>query len=334
MTTTEHLTALTEGAVDGGRRTAAPGIEAPVRARVPADVDAPDRILAGLTSRQVAVLAVAAATAYLGWHALHPVVPASVLVALAVPLTGLTFALVVGRRDGLGLDTWLAHSIRYAKAPRRLVPVRIPPLPAWAPELPSKQPTLGVLQLPADAIEADGVIRTGSSRAVAVVAATTVNPTHSSAIDEAGLVAGFAGWLNSLTRAAQVVVSSRRLDLAPRAIHAAEAADRLANPALAGAAVGYAQFLLDLAETRQPLTRTVTVCTSGTGADPAIAARRAADQATTLLAGLGATTEVLDGVAVTALLTGSIDPFGPGDASWPRTPVTRHVSGAHGGGVS
>src|SRR3954454_10055333 len=104
MTTSHHLSAPAEGTGDGAHPAAAPDLEVPVRARVPADVEAPDRILAGLTTRQVAVLAVAAAPTYLGWHALQRVVPASVLAGLAVPLTGLTFALVVGRRDGLGLD--------------------------------------------------------------------------------------------------------------------------------------------------------------------------------------------------------------------------------------
>src|SRR3954451_20543765 len=172
MTTTEHLPAPVNGADHGGRRASAPGLEVSVRARVPADVDAPDKILAGLTSRQVAVLAVAAVAAYLGWHTLHRMVPTSMLIGLAVPLTGLIFALVVGRRDGLGLDLWLVHAIRYAPAPRRLVPLRGPPLPAWAPALPSKQPTMGVLRLPADAIEPNGLIRTGRSTAVAVVATT------------------------------------------------------------------------------------------------------------------------------------------------------------------
>ena len=244
MTTTEHLSAPANGANDGRRRASAPGLEGSVRARVPADVDAPDRILAGLTSRQVAVLAVAAVAAYLGWDTLHRMVPTSMLVGLAVPVTGVTFALVVGRRDGLALDVWLAHAIRYARTPRRLVPTRVPPLAAWAPELPSKQPTVGVLRLPAEAIERDGVIRTGRSTSVAVVAATTVNATGSSLTDRAGLVASFAGWLNSLAGATQVVVSSRCLDLAARAMHVAQDRRPLENPALAGAAVGYAQFLL------------------------------------------------------------------------------------------
>src|ERR687886_2012362 len=144
--TSHHLPALANRAADGAHR-AAPDLEVPVRARVPADVDAPDRILAGLTTRQVAVLAVAAVAAYLGWHALHRVAPTSVLAGLAVPMAGLTFALVVGRRDGLGLDVWLAHAIRYARAPRRLVPARVTPLPPWAPAPPSKQPSVGVLRL-------------------------------------------------------------------------------------------------------------------------------------------------------------------------------------------
>ena len=334
MTTSHHLPAIADGASDGAHRATAPDLEPPARVRVPADVEAPDRILAGLTTRQVAILAVAAAAAYLGWHALHRVAPTSVLAGLAVPMAGLTFALVIGRRDGLGLDVWLAHAIRYARAPRRLVPTGVTPLPSWAPALPSKQPSVGVLRLPAAAVEPDGVIRTGRSTAVAVVAATTVNATQSSTTDQAGLVAGFASWLNSLTGRAQIVVSSRRVDLATRATHAAEAADKLANPALAGAAVAYAQFLLDLAEARQPMARAVTVTTTGTGADPAIVARRAADQASAAFAGLGASVDVLDAAAVTGLLAGSVDPYAPGEASWARSPATQPVSGRRGGAPS
>ena len=333
MTTSHHLPALADGASDGAHPAAVPGLEPSVRARVPADVEAPDRILAGLTTRQVAVLAVAAAAAYLGWHALHQVAPTSLLAGLAMPMAGLTFALVVGRRDGLGLDVWLAHAIKYARAPHKLVPARVTPLPAWAPALPSKQPPVGVLRLPAVAIEPDGVIRTSRSTAVAVVAATTVNATQSSTTDQAGLVTGFASWLNSLTGRAQIVVSSRRVDLATRASRAAKAADELANPALAEAAVGYAQFLLDLAEARQPMARAVTVTTTGSGADPVIVARRAADQAAAAFAGLGASVEVLDAGAVTVLLASGVDPFGPGDASSPRTSVSQPVSGVRGGGV-
>ena len=334
MTTTEHLPAPANGANDGRRRASAPGLEGSVRARVPADVDAPDRILAGLTSRQVAVLAVAAVAAYLGWDTLHRMVPTSMLVGLAVPVTGVTFALVVGRRDGLALDVWLAHAIRYARTPRRLVPARVPPLAAWAPELPSKQPTVGVLRLPADAIEPDGVIRTGRSTSVAVVAATTVNATESSPTDRAGLVAELRGLAEqSRRRDAGRGLQPASRSSRPRDARARRPPTSSRTPPWPGPRSATRSSYSTWPKRGSRLVRTVTVTTSGTGSDPAIVARRAADQAAAALAGLGSSAEVLDGAAVTALLAGSVDPFAPGDASWPRASIAQPVSGARGGGV-
>jgi hypothetical protein len=302
------------------------------RARMSADVEAPDRIVAGLTSRQVAVLAVVAATAYLGWRAVRHAVPGTVLVTAAVPVAGLTFALVMGRRDGLGLDVWLGHAARYARDPRRLLPARVPAAPTWAPPVATgRQPRVGVLRLPAAAIAADGVIRTGRSASVAVVAAATVNVGLRTAADQAGLVAGFASWLNGLTGPAQMVVAAHRVDLPARAVHVADTAQHLGCPALTTMAHEYARFLLDLAEARDPLARAVTVTVAGTGADASVAARRAADQAAAALAGLGTVAQVLDGPAVTALLTADVDPFGPGEPTQPRTPLGSPVSGVWAG---
>src|SRR5450631_1525527 len=60
-----------------------------LRARVPADIEAPDRILGDLTARQVAVLAIGAAVAYLAWRALHTRLPVTVLIAAGVPFAGI-----------------------------------------------------------------------------------------------------------------------------------------------------------------------------------------------------------------------------------------------------
>ena len=79
----------------------------PLRTGVPADVDAPDRIAWGLTARQLAILAVAGTTGYGLHQALAPLVPQLVLAAAGLPVTGLVIAVVLGRRDGLGLDAWL-----------------------------------------------------------------------------------------------------------------------------------------------------------------------------------------------------------------------------------
>ena len=97
-----------------------PDPETAARARMPADVDAPDKVLYGLTFRQLAILAVAAVVFAAGWHLLHPLVPPAVLVIVAVPLGGVVFAIAVGRRDGLPFDVWLTHAIRYQHAPHAL----------------------------------------------------------------------------------------------------------------------------------------------------------------------------------------------------------------------
>ncbi|MFD0784082.1 PrgI family protein, partial [Micromonospora azadirachtae] len=77
------------------------------RARMPADVDAPDKVAYGLTFRQLAILAVAALAFYGAWRFLHQLVPVPVLVGAAVVLGAVVFAIAVGRRDGLPLDVWL-----------------------------------------------------------------------------------------------------------------------------------------------------------------------------------------------------------------------------------
>ena len=140
-----------------------PGVE--VRARIPADVDTPDRVLFGLTARQVMVLAAVAAPAYLAWRALQGRVPAVALVAATAPVAALAVVIAVGRRDGIGLDAWLLAAVRHLRAPHRLTPEPdcATVEPDWAP-----QPLLctprgerqapSPLRLTANSIGADGVI--------------------------------------------------------------------------------------------------------------------------------------------------------------------------------
>jgi hypothetical protein len=51
--------------------------------KIPADLDHPDRVLAGLTARQVVILASTALLIYAGWLATRPVLPVLVFVVLA-----------------------------------------------------------------------------------------------------------------------------------------------------------------------------------------------------------------------------------------------------------
>ena len=89
--------------------------------RIPADVDREDKILAGLTARQVAVLAVTGILLYSGWSLTRPILPLAAFLALAIPLVITVAALVMLRRDGMSLDRLLLAAIRQRLAPRRLI---------------------------------------------------------------------------------------------------------------------------------------------------------------------------------------------------------------------
>src|SRR5205085_8728035 len=107
--------------------------EAPMRARIPADVEKKDAILFGFTFRQVVILTVAGLIIYAAWTALARVVHPLAFLVGAIPVAGFAFVLAVGRRDGIPLDAWLAHAIRHRRAPHRLVPADGPiaPAPGW-----------------------------------------------------------------------------------------------------------------------------------------------------------------------------------------------------------
>ncbi|GAA2713092.1 PrgI family protein [Actinoplanes palleronii] len=280
--------------------------EMPVRARIPADIDTPDKIAYGLTARQLAILAVAAVLGYGLFTLLATVLPTPVAIAILIPPAGAAIALAIGRRDGISLDAWLWAALRHRRHPRVHT----------APDL-----------QPAIAITDDGVLDTGT-HAVALVACTTVNIGLRTADEQAAQIAGYGRWLNSLSTPVQIVVSTRRVDLSRQAQRVSDTAETITDPGLAALARDYADFLDDLAAHRDPLWRTVTVAHPAAG-EPAARtaqARRQAEHTAATLATLGAGTAVLDGGAALAVLTCAVDAYTPADTGWPRAlpdqPVT------------
>jgi hypothetical protein len=299
----------------------------PVEAKVPADFDAPDRVLYGLTARQVAILAAAGALLWLAYQAATPTVPAVVVAIAALPVGGLAVALALGRRDGISMDRWIAAALAAARAPRRLVAAAggVPTAPTWAPEprtaaadATTVRRALGTgkaavapvapLRLPAHRIHASGTVDVDGGR-IAVTAATTVNFDLRSAGEQHALVDGMGRWLNSLSQPVQIVVSTRRVDMSTLAQQVEQRLDSLPHPALADAAAGYAQFLRDLAADRDPLDRQVLIAHQVGPHSDASVARRAAEQTARALTGLGATTRVLSGGQVTDALVAACDPW-------------------------
>jgi hypothetical protein len=305
--------------------------EAAVRARMPADVDAPDKVLYGLTFRQLAILAVAALVFYGSWRALHGLVPVPVLAGAAVLVGGLVFGVAVGRRDGLPLDVWLLAAVRHSRTPHTLSTTDTAErLPSWVDAAAARMPLPAPLRLPATAIDDRGEITLAGGRA-ALVAATTVNLALRTSDEQAALIDGFGRWLNSLSTPTQIVVSAQPVDLHTHATILATAAADL-PPALAAACADHAGFLDDLARRRDPLRRQVLLVTTHS-AEPEHAARRRADDTARALSGLGVTTRALDGAAVTAALAAAADPYRPphpGGLATPTTIVTGPAAGRPG----
>jgi hypothetical protein len=287
--------------------------EQPLRTGVPADVDAPDRIAWGLTARQLAILAVAGTTGYGLHQMLAPLVPQPVLAAAALPAAGLVIAVVLGRRDGLGLDAWLLAAARFRRTPRYQTPNT--PAGSGTGDLVNlagtPPPAPSPLRLPAEAITPEGALVLPGRGRAAVVAAGTVNLGLRTSGEQAALIAGFGRWLNSLSAPAQIVVSTQPVDLHAYATAVARQAQLLPNPALAAAAADHARYLASLADSRDPLRRQVLVVTHTEPGQPAAATARRGGDTARALTGLGVRARQLDGPAVVAALAAAVDPYTP-----------------------
>ena len=303
---------------------------------IPADVEMPDKILAGLTARQVAIAAVAAVIIWAAFEATRHVMPLPAFAALAAPVALAATALVIGERDGLSLDRLLAAAWRQARSPRRLVtaPEGIPAPPAWAaPPGPPPPPLPAPLAPLWRHISSDGVIGLGGDGAAAVAAVSTVNFALRSPAEQDALTGAYGRWLNSLTGPVQVVIRAGRADLSAAVTALRETAGGLPHPALEHAALEHASFLAGLAEERDVPTRQVLLvirepshgtARPGGGTAAARAAQRAGETAR-LLAAADLQVSVLDGGQVTALLAACADPEAPAGAARlavPGQPVT------------
>jgi hypothetical protein len=288
--------------------------EAPLRARVPADVEKADKIAFGLTGRQLVILSVTALLLYTAWTALAKVVHPLIFGTCAVPVAASAFLLAVGRRDGISLDTWVLAALRHRRSPHRLVPADGPvtPAPAWVNTTAGpgdRLPLPAPLRLPAKGITPDGLVDLGPDGTTGLVAASTVAFGLRTPAEQNGLVAGFARWLHSLDGPAQIVVRAQRVDLTYLADRVLTVAPGLPHPALEEAARAHAVFLDVLAARRELLHRQVTV---------AVRSRRgphhtahAAAEAVRALAGCEVPAQVLTGADAAVRLAESLDPTAP-----------------------
>ena len=290
------------------------------RVRIPADVERPDKLLAGLTARQLAILAVTAVALWVGYAATRHLMPPAVFGVVAVPVAAMAAALALGRFEGIAADRWVVSAWRHHRSPRRLVPAPdgITPTPAFLSQATpgATAPVPAPLRLPVADVRADGIVDLGVDGLAVICRASAVTFSLRTPAEQEALVAGFARFLNSLSEPIEIVVRAEPVDLTSAIDALLDAAPGLPHPALETAARGHARFLADLADRRDLLRREVLVVlrhrlhSHGAGDDPAGRLHRRASEAATALAAAGVTLAVANGTAAAACLARALDPAG------------------------
>jgi hypothetical protein len=289
-----------------------PSTETEVRVTIPADTDRADRLVAGLTARQLCLLAVPAVALWVAWAALRRHVPLPVFLAAAAPVAMVATGLALGRRDGLGLDRLVVMALRHVAGPRRFVPAPggVPAAPAVLGVTSGPLPT--ALRLPVEQVGADGTLGLGRDGTALVCRAVGASFALRTARERAGMVAALARYLNGTAGPFEIVVHAEPVDLRPAIMRLREAAGGLPHPALEAAALDHAAFLSELSATRDLLAREVLVVfrDAVTEGAPDRLARRAAAAGSALQAA-GVQLRVLGAAETSAVLAAALDPFAP-----------------------
>lgn len=294
--------------------------EEPRIARIPADIDREDRILAGFTARQLGILGLAGLILAVIWSAGLERIPLPVLVGVSIPIAAASFGIAVGRRDGLSLQAWLVAALRFAASPKAFTGAAAASSPPrWITTATAPEVTLAVpapLRAPARGITETGVIDLGPDGHAGIAACTTVNFTLRTPSEQNGLVAGFARWLHTLDQPAQILVRAHRVDLAERAAQLHTDAAGLPHPALEAAARAHADYLTALSTSREVLHRSVLVAARASTSERAL---RTVAHTCAALAGIGVDAVLLDGPAAARTLAQVADPYQPDPLVDPRS---------------
>lgn len=281
-----------------------------MRVKVPADIDMADRIFAGLTARQLAILGAHGLLLLALYAVLGERVPLAILGVVAGPVCVLGLLWATTSPQGTTWEHMAVAALRHFARPSRRVfaPEGIPASPAWVGEIGALAP----LEFPMQDASADGHVDLGDDGAVAICRASSVNFALRSETEQLALIEGLARLLNALDAPLLFLVRSNRADLRGLIEAIEERAGGLPHPPLEAAAREHAEFLRSLAARRDVLSRQVLLCfREPGGADPEEAASALAhrvDEASALLRGLGVRLVRLEGAEATDLLAQAADP--------------------------
>jgi hypothetical protein len=294
-------------------------------ARIPADVDRPDVVVGRLTFRQAAIIAGVGGACWLAFTAVHKAAPHAPAILLAAPLALIVLvaaAVALASRDGISGDRFLLAAIAHARRPRLLINplsgAETVPLPSILPKAWRKaqgRPP-APLRLPADGIDAVGMLALREHGHAGIAAASTVNFSLRTPGEQNALVAGFGRFLNSLSGPVQILVRTRRLDLSALVSDLEHAAFALPHPQLEAACLDHAAFLADLSARQQLLSRQVLVVArepaAGGASEAAARIARRYQEASAALSGAEIRIAAFTPAGATALLADAVTDPAPG----------------------
>ncbi|MGH2705787.1 MAG: PrgI family protein [Actinomycetota bacterium] len=291
-----------------------------MRFRIPANVDMPDRILAGLTARQLVILAGAGLVVWGLYALVGRRVPLAAYLALAIPLAATGVLVATARRSGMPFEILMATAVRHVLSPARrvLAPEGIPEL-----SVPGRRrrPTLAALDLPINGVDPDGRLDLGKYGSAAICRASSVNFTLRSEAEQRALVDGLGRLANALDAPIQFLIRSEAAHLPTAVAELEDRAPGLPHPALEGAALDHARFLRSFSSRRDGLSRGVFLClrepTALAPDDARSRLEHRASEVEALLRPVGIRLTRLEGREVVELLRGSASLAPPKDAALP-----------------
>lgn len=255
-----------------------------MRVRLPANVEMPDRIVAGLTARQLAIIAGDGLLIWLLYVAVGRSLRPAIFSVMALPLAAAGALLIAKTPDGIGFDRLLVLAARFLIRPKRSV---------LAPDGLSRRQFRGSvapIDFPIRNVTHDDLIDLGPEGFAAVCKASGVPLTLLSEAEQAALVETFARFLNSVDGSLQFLIVSRTIELGAYLSALSERARLFSHPALEEAARRHIKYLEQLGERRDVRRRELLVCFRDAAAPQADASARLTrkiDQAQNLLRGLG-----------------------------------------------
>jgi hypothetical protein len=280
-------------------------VNTPAPVPVPADIDIQDRVLFGLTVRQLLMLAPSALAAGLIWQSLKTTVPPELIMPLALVPVALCAVVAIGRIDGVGLDRLIVAAATMPRAP--LAAGRGEAASLRMEQHGKTAPVAGVLTGPVRDVAADGLIDLGAAGFARTVGVGSVNFDLLGPSEQTSMVAALARLCYGLDAHAQIVVATRPVDLSGYVDALADRAAGHANPAVASSARSHAAWLAGLVRTQGLLDRQITVVVTAKSAETA---DRAAGAVCDFASAIGADWALLDRAGVCERVRAGVDPFG------------------------